>query len=510
MTGSGVTHLLKGLWLLWLWEAAFVSGSKLWDVPTAPFTSPVNSTVNQVWEPPCQSQLRHLQDGARITAVIPPRLEGSWVSTRCEVRPGPEFLTRSYIFYPSRLFKALQFYYADSGCQEPAYSLVIRGKIRLRQASWITRGGTETEHHLHKVAIIFHSHTAIHRLAARMPSLCLGQAPVGWVPGRLYELYNSKVGWGCLGPLGFSMMELSLLRVETQHHPHGQMVKELFLGDVHTDWSQRTHYHPTGYQRPLQNSMHHVHPCPVCARVYRSSEQRPPVLPPNPAVPLSLDGRWVSQGCESRPAVLFLTRLFTFHERHRAWEGLYQHYSDPGCRQPTFTVWAQGHYSQGGPSPRVRGATEIVFKVTRAEVTALDRPTARLLNVSRRGSCGRAGDWAVGAEQDVTSTDGCAALGIKLPHKEYELFKVELDHRRRPLLLIGERPTDGSSPDRPQKRPTSYQAPLIQCSANTPPSHRHSQQSAPSPAPTSGATGLWRHLGSSLASLFSCYILAVH
>lgn len=33
------------------------------------------------WEPRCRQQLRHLQDGARIAARLPPRLEGQWVST---------------------------------------------------------------------------------------------------------------------------------------------------------------------------------------------------------------------------------------------------------------------------------------------------------------------------------------------------------------------------------------------------------------------------------------------
>ncbi|XP_036387637.1 protein APCDD1-like [Megalops cyprinoides] len=511
MPRSAFPHLLAGLWVLWFWEAVLVSGSKLWEVPTAPFTSPVNSTAKLVWEPPCQSQLRHLQDGAKITALIPPRLEGNWVSTRCEVRPGPEFLTRSYTFYPSRLFKALQFYYADSGCRDPAYSLLIRGKLRLRQASWITRGGTETEHHLHKVGVVFHTPAAMHRLAARLPPACLGPAPPRWVPGRLYELYSSKAGRDCLGPLGFSMMELSLLRVETQHHVHGRLVQELFLGDVHTDWSQRTHYRPTGYQRPLQNAMHHIHPCPVCGRVYRSSEQHPPVLPPTPSLPLTLGGRWVSQECEARPAVLFLTRHFTFHEAQRSWEGVYQHYSDPACRQPTFTVRALGHYAWGGPSPKVRGGTEFVFKVTQAMVTVHDRATARLLNGSQEGSCGQAGAWEVGAEQDVTPTSGCTALGIKLPHKEYELFKTELDYRQRPLLFIGERPTDGSSPDRPQKRPTSYQAPLIRCSLDSFPPYEYSQQSAPSPLPASGATSLRWQLSLALVPVLgSWYILATH
>ncbi|KAM6979731.1 protein APCDD1-like [Aplochiton taeniatus] len=465
MSGRPYTHLLSGLWVLWLWQVAPVAGtsSKLWQVPVAIFDSSSNHSEGVHWEPQCQQ--RHLQ--VIITAHTPPRLEGTWVSTRCEVRPGPEFLTRSYTFHPSRQFRALQHYYTDSGCESPSYSLVVRGKLRLRQASWITRGATETEHHLSKVGMVVHSPVAMQRLASRLPPACLGMALGHMVPSRLYELYNARAGRTCLGALGFSMMELGLVRVETQYpqhlQHHGGKVQELYLGDVHTDWAQRAHYSPTGYQTPLQNAMHHIHPCPVCALVFRSTEQRPPVLPHVTASPLTLAGHWVSQRCEARPAVLFLTRDVTFDPAERSWEGVYRHYSDPACSQPTFILRASGHYSQGHPSVKVQGAQEMVFKVTRVLVTALDESTGKVLNGSRRASCGRAGGWELGVEQDVTPTDGCSALGIQLPHKEYELFKIELDHRRDPLLLVGERPSDGSSPDRPQKRPTSFQAPLMHC-----------------------------------------------
>ncbi|MBN3298107.1 APCDL protein, partial [Amia calva] len=457
-----------------------VSSSKLWEVPMAPYP-PANSTAKLLWEPQCLSQLRHLQDGARITALIPPRLEGNWISTSCEVRPGPEFLTRFYTFYPGRLFKALQFYYRDGSCSEPIYTLVVRGKLRLRQASWITRGGTEAEHHLLKVGVVLHSPRALRELSTRLQLSCTGLLSRQWAAGRVYELFNARAGRDCLAGLGFSMQELGLLRVETQHRPHGRLVQELFLGDVHTDWAQRIQHRPTGYQSPLQSAMHHIHPCAVCGLVYRSSEHQPPVLPRPRALALALGGRWVSGQCEARPAVLFLTRDFSFHEDHRSWEGRYHHYADPACRQPTFALRAVGHYAWGGPSTTVQGGTELVFKVTWASVTALDQATLRALNDSRPGSCGRAGGWVLGEEQDVTFTGGCAALGIRLPHREYELFKMELDHRQRPLLFTGERPTDGSSPDRLDKRPTSYQPPLVQCVAphEPPPPPRYSQHSSP-------------------------------
>ncbi|KTF80911.1 hypothetical protein cypCar_00037190 [Cyprinus carpio] len=467
MAEERLIHLLNTTWIVFLMQVLCVRGSKLWEVPTAPLVPHANLSTRLFWEPQCQTQLRHLQNEARITATIPPKLEGHWVSSRCEVRPGPEFLTRSYTFYqsPTRLFRALQHYYSDSECHIPTYSLVIRGKLRLRQASWITRGATEAEHHLHKVGMVIHSQKAIHHLSTRLPSSCLGLKSGGHlVPHRFYELFNAKAEKDCLGALGFSMMELELLRVETHHHLHSRPAQELFLGDVHTDWNERVHHRPTGYQEPLQNAMHHIHPCPVCALVYRASEQHPPILPPSPSIPLHLNGNWVSQHCESHPAVLFLTRLFVFNEEQRTWEGTYQHYSDPMCRQPSFTLLASGHYVKVGQSAKVHGATALVFKVTRAKVIVYDQALLQEFNSTQNGRCGQPGGWETGVAQDITWTNGCDALGIRLPHKEYELFKMGVDNKGHPLLFNGKRPTDGSSPDRPAKRPTSFQTPMVQCS----------------------------------------------
>ncbi|XP_062360952.1 protein APCDD1-like [Cinclus cinclus] len=429
-------------------------------------------------EPRCRQQLRHLQDSAGIAARLPPRLEGRWVSTGCEVRPGPEFLTRSYLFYTNRLFKALQFYYWDPSCRDPSYSLVIKGKLRLRQASWITRGATEADYHLHKVGIVFHSQKAMREVASWINQTsgegCGGFLPPGrsWAPGALYEVLSARTERDCTAALGFAMHELSLVRVERHFQPllqpqqsGSRLVEELYLGDIHTDWGERLHYRPTGYQRPMQSALHHVHPCPACGIISRADEHHPPILPARAALPMQLSGSWVSTHCEVRPAVLFLTRYFTFHGDNHTWQGHYYHYSDPLCRQPTFTIYASGHYTQGIPSSKVRGGTELAFKVTQARVTPMDQVTVVMLNSSEPGSCGLAGSWRAGVEQDITPTNGCLALGIKLPHTEYELFKTEQDTQERSLLYIGERPTDGSSPDSPDKRPTSYQAPLVQCAA---------------------------------------------
>ncbi|KAH0511045.1 Protein APCDD1-like [Microtus ochrogaster] len=447
------------------------------------------------WEPQCQQPV---PKGMSTTVVLPPHLRGTWISTSsCEVRPGPEFLTRSYTFYSNHLFRAYQFYYRDPSCQEPAHSLLIKGKVHLRRASWITQGATEADYHLHKVGIVFHSHHALLDIVRLLNQTQAGQDCTGrlppdraWLPGTLYELLSSRVPGDCMAALGFSMHELSLLHL--QHHmqqlpgeaPH--LVKELFLGDIHTDWAERQHHRPTGYQCPLQSVLHHTWPCLACSRIACSDEHHPPVLPSRPALPLHLGGHWVSTGCEARPAVLFLTRLFTFDDHNRSWEGHYHHFSDPACRQPTFTVFAAGHYSRGTPSPKVHSGTELMFEVTWAYVTPMNQVTTAILNFSKPSSCGGPGLWSVGMERDVTATNGCLPLGIKLPHIEYELFRMEQDPHGQSLLFTGQRPTDGSSPDTPEKRPNSFQAPLVLCKRQVQRTPRPSQHRLPMQNPPTG------------------------
>lgn len=136
-------------------------------------------------------------------------------------------------------------------------------------------------------------------------------------------------------------------------------------------------------------------------------------------------------------------------------------------------------------------------------LTVFDKRLIRQLNHIR--TCGNLSTrmrWRIGERRDVTSTSGCASVGINVPTSESDIVylvasnswsssrghhgNIRASHHHPwtvQQLYLGQRPTDGGHLADKARRPTSFQPPLVRCTGdyNGAADHR---------APTStGATG---------------------
>ncbi|XP_069701328.1 protein APCDD1-like [Periplaneta americana] len=473
----------------------------------------VNSIPNDADDGQCDRLAEEVSRADRDTLVEdPPRLTGKWVSEGCEVRPGPEFLMRSYTFMKNHTFRLLQFHYGDESCTLAQYTLTARGRYRLRGRSWVTPGATEAEYTLTRVTVTAHSAEVAEELATRVNTTCPGQVRRRWKPHRDYVVLSLpeeppdnnhppalSSGYqrrnaasstalarhqlrmmvteemDCLAALHAVFHEIQLVRI--QRRPRGPPDSrhprhELLLGDVHSRPEFRNSYRPTAFQTPLLRA-DQAHGCLICYEVARCTERSPPHLLAKPRLPPYLGGEWVSARCETRPLGLFLTRRLRFHAGDRTWHGEYRFFADPICSVPTFTAAASGRYSRNPTtSSKVEGGTEFDYRVEHASLTVLDRGMAENLQGDSR--CIPGGVWKVGVARDLTPSRGCAPLGIIVPSTEYELVRVESDAQGNILLLMGQPDTDNRKRG-PKDRPTAYQLPLIRCRSLPPfsPNHHH-------------------------------------
>nr|KAG5693103.1 hypothetical protein BaRGS_014053 [Batillaria attramentaria] len=363
----------------------------------------------------------------------------------------------------------------------------------------------EGRYHLNTVHVVPYTKPAADWLLTLLKSACAQFAALTLKPFNKYLILNDPwkrdsrrddgdksseddedgrlEDFDCSLPLNFTLNELQLVRVETRVHHAGHStnritegsagntgqgrarrhtVRELLLGDVHTELSERQRHRPTSFQESLRDAQRSL--CGVCSRVSNSHELDPPRLGVHQGTLLSLEGEWVSTRCESRQYGQFLTRWLHFLADGQSWEGRYDYYHDALCRQPAFTLRAKGSYAGGQESEAISGSKAYSFKTTRLKVTPRDVPTAENLNRYEGSECGRAGQWKVDKEQDVTNTAGCVTLGIRLPTLEQDLMRMEAVHRKL-LLYVGQRSSD--QPVRPYHvpPPSAFQSPLVKCDA---------------------------------------------
>lgn len=166
-------------------------------------------------------------------------------------------------------------------------------------------------------------------------------------------------------------------------------------------------------------------------------------------------GVWSSQGCEAYPGGPFVKREIVIDGGR--FSQVITAYTDGACIMPTLRMRVEGTFVFKGISPIV--PTPGVYDVELRWEQVFLRPErtneAEFLNTHRPGLC--AGNWSVGAEQDLAVTKGCRKLGINLskPVVEYDITG-----RVGNVIYLGTRPADGGLLTHPSRRPTSFGLPL--------------------------------------------------
>ncbi|XP_052831101.1 protein APCDD1 [Octopus bimaculoides] len=415
-------------------------------------------------KPICESILADISHET-VTLSFPSDLTGIWTSQSCEVRPGPEFLIRKYSF-DKRNFTVEQFYYKDSQCSTPLYAIVAKGRIKAQRWSLLTQGGVESRYHLHSVSVLPYSPSAAWSLKHRSFRACPHLSKSHWKPFYQYNLMKllEHSILDCTDKFSWTLNEFQLLKLEKRIVYKGFKLftdEELFTGDIHLDNTVRKHfYRPTDYQTALKKPSGRA--CKICHQISNSDLYHPPILPKSPFTPISTIGHWVSVRCETRPLGMFITRRLTFYEGGNNWSGTYNYFRDPRCRQPSFTLDAEGKYSEiMGTTTVIGGTKHYKFTVQRLKITPEHYSISENLNFYNGSGCGVPGSWRIGITQDVTSTHGCRPMDIRLPNVVLETIKTVTDVNKERYLYMGKRVM--YSGPRSHSYPTSFQPPLQSC-----------------------------------------------
>ncbi|XP_069922058.1 uncharacterized protein [Oryctolagus cuniculus] len=166
-------------------------------------------------ESQCHHMLKHLHNGVHITMQMPPTIEGHWVSMgQVESDPKSDQVQSSSPSLPDSTttpFRPTSFIMAATNATNPTYTLIIQGKIRLCQASWIIRGGMEADCQLHSGQVICHSEVVTEQLSQRMNHWCPGFLAVGtpWVHDVAYDLWWEENGCEYTKAVNFTCMSCS-------------------------------------------------------------------------------------------------------------------------------------------------------------------------------------------------------------------------------------------------------------------------------------------------------------
>ena len=292
---------------------------------------------------------RVLLHEAHLLSLPASALPGTWVSTECETRPGPQFVLRRYTFHggnSSHLVTGVVYHYADPSCSQPIHSITMQGRVTVREPSWIVPGATQADFQLLHAWVRPYMKDVALKTQKKISKICPELGGASWRTGDDYSVFTEGGKEDCLAGLNLAFWEFQLFRLE---RGLGGEYARLQLGDLHSHPGKRRQYRPTAYQ-PHHLVKYNKHHHTLTGRlVHNSSPRYPPTLSIASTIPVThtaLAGSWHSTRCEVRPHSLFITRMITFSKGNQ-WHGVFNFFLDHFCSKKHFSVNVTGRYIRG-------------------------------------------------------------------------------------------------------------------------------------------------------------------
>lgn len=163
---------------------------------------------------------------------------------------------------------------------------------------------------------------------------------------------------------------------------------------------------------------------------------------------IEIKGKWKSKTPEKAGEGAFAVRGFRLLDN--LWQVDYTLYQDHELQKPVFLFQGEGSYEIEGPSPKVKGAFNGIFKISKKYLTLLtdDKDTVKNYGFDIY-------KLVKGQKMDISET-GCSFLPpVNEYDKEYDIIKTDGNE-----LYFGKRPKDNNI-TKPEKRPAELGLPLV-------------------------------------------------
>ncbi|KAK9722153.1 Sodium:solute symporter family [Popillia japonica] len=262
-----------------------------------------------------------LEDLNTVVDTTHKQLIGSWLSTRCEIRSGPQYLLRSYTFREDGTYKLIQHHYWDSSCSLPKFTITSLGLLRLTRNLVYNPDAAIGFIRPVNMSLIPQGSDAAQELKKIIAENC---PDYHWQQWKKYEEYllhdavfknneflveDSIINLACLGNLKRTFSELKFIKIEIRpiysdvsENPIAKFHRvELILGDTISEDLSDTSHMSIGFQPPLLKwtKEHKIlahgkyykikNVCGICENLQRS-DRTPPHLLKQPELPPYIQG----------------------------------------------------------------------------------------------------------------------------------------------------------------------------------------------------------------------------